>query len=122
MVFLFYYTGTSAIKRVVLAIAAWNKGLAVTAVWGLWAFAMCCLWYPYLRKEASPAASSLVWSTKGDGSFALVGVPFYVDGTRGEAPQDAMEWIIDASLFAASLFTLCVVVYTVGVALGLPPY
>ena len=62
------------------------------------------------------------WSTKGDGSFALVGVPFYVDGTRGEAPQDAMEWIIDASLPAASLFALCVVVYTVGVALGLPPY
>ena len=63
-----------------------------------------------------------VWSTKGDGSFALVGVPFYVDGTRGEVPQDAMEWIIDASLPAASLFALCVVVYTVGVALGLPPY
>ena len=113
---------TSAIERVVLAIAAWNKGLALTALWGLWAFAMCCLWYPYLRKEASPATSSLVWSTKGDGSFALVGVPFYVDGTRGEAPQDAMEWIIDASLPAASLFALCVVVYTVGVALGLPPY
>ena len=52
----------------------------------------------------------------------LAGVPFYVDGTRGEAPQDAMEWIIDASLTAASLFALCVVVYTVGVALGLPPY
>jgi hypothetical protein len=33
-----------------------------------------------------------------------------------------MEWIIDASLFAASLFTLCVVVYTVGVGIGLPPY
>ena len=47
---------------------------------------------------------------------------FYVDGTRGEVPQDAMEWIIDASLPAASLFALCVVVYTVGVALGLPPY
>ena len=124
MVFLFYYTGTSAIKRVVLAIAAWNKGLALAAVWGLWAFAMCCLWYPYLRKEASPAArASLVWSTKGDGSFVrLAGVSFYVDGTRGEAPQDAMEWIIDASLTAASLFALCVVVYTVGVALGLPPY
>ena len=67
-------------------------------------------------------ASSLAWSTKGDGGFALVGLAFYVDGTRGEAPQDAMEWIIDASLPAASLFALCVVVYTVGVALGLPPY
>ena len=112
-------------SRVVLAIAAWNKGLALAAVWGLWAFAMCCLWYPwvYPRKEASPAVSSLVWSTKGDGTcFALAGVSFYVDGTRGEAPQDAMEWIIDASLTAASLFALCVVVYTVGVALGLPPY
>lgn len=106
-------TSTLAIEsRVVLAIAAWNKGLALAAVWGLWAFAMCCLWYPwvYPRKEASPAVSSLVWSTKGDGTcFALAGVSFYVDGTRGEAPQGALDWSwVDTSLLACPLFVAIV--------------
>ena len=79
------------------------------AAWAFAFFCMCPVTYrkvfgPALNgerseKEASPAASLLVWSKRDDGSSTLISVPFNVDGTRGEAPQDAEEWISeDATL------------------------
>ena len=69
------------------------------------------------RVEASPAASSLVWSKRDDGSVALVGVPFYCDGTRGEAPQDAEEWISEAVCVCAVLgVEIGIAVWVLGVA------
>ena len=65
-------------------------------------------------------ASSLVWRFDDiDGSFALIPGSFYPDGTRGpHLGQDAVDWISVLHGIAA----LSAVVYTVGVALGLPPY
>ena len=97
-----------------------------------WAFAFFCMCPVTYRKmfgpalngerseeEASPAASSLAWSTKtskrDDGSVALIGVPLNVDGTRGEAPQDAEEWISDA-------FCLCAAAWSGFSASGLGSY
>ena len=94
-----------------------------------WAFAFFCMCPVTYRKmfgpalngerseeEASPAASSLAWSTKtskrDDGSVALIGVPLNVDGTRGEAPQDAEEWISDG-------FCLCAAAYALTVTIGI---
>ena len=74
-------------------------------------------------EEASRAASSLVWSKRDDGSSTLISVPFNVDGTRGEAPQDAEEWISeDATLgVGIGIFAL----YVLGLACYLrrsPPF
>ena len=38
------------------------------------------------------------------------------------ARQDAVEWISEASSVLHGLFALSIVVYPVGVAIGLPPY
>ena len=69
-----------------------------------------------LEEEASRAASLLVWSKRDDGSSTLISVPFNVDGTRGEAPQHTISNVLEG------IAALSAVVYTVGVALGLPPY
>ena len=76
-----------------------------------------------LLEEASRAASLLVWSKRDDGSSTLISVPFNVDGTRGEAPQDAEEWISeDATLgVGIGIFAL----YVLGLACylrGSPPF
>ena len=61
--------------------------------------------------EWDVAASSLVWLKKDDGSYALIGVPLNVDGTRGEAPHDAVEWIHPqfALGFAIGIFGVVIV-------------
>jgi len=79
------------------------------------------------EEEASPAASSLAWSTKrDDGSVALIGVPLNVDGTRGEAPQDAEEWISDAFCLCVAAYaltvTIAIMVWFLGVGSGLGNY
>ena len=108
--------------------AAWNKTLRFQGP-AVWAFAFSCmlpaiyrqLFGPALNgerseKEASPAASSLAWSTKtskrDNGSVALIGVPLNVDGTRSEAPQDAEEWI-------SNNFCLCAAAYALTVTIGI---
>ena len=70
-----------------------------------------------LLEEASRAASLLVWSKRDDGSVALIGVPLNVDGTRGEAPQDAEEWISVAFCLCAALgVEIGIAAWTLGVA------
>ena len=69
-----------------------------------------------LEEEASRAASLLVWSKRDDGSSTLIGVPFNIDGTRGEAPQDAEEWISDAFCLCAKA-ALCVTIGIMGLVL-----
>ena len=74
-------------------------------------------------EEASRAASSLVWSKRDDGSSTLISVPFNVDGTRGEAPQDAEEWISEDATLAVGIGIFAL--YVLGLACYLrrsPPF
>ena len=96
-----------------MALAAAPKntrlGLAVLVLGLLFAF--CCMYwslvgdYPRFLIGAPPAASSLVWSKRDDGSSTLIGVPLNVDGTRCEAPRDA-EGFSDAFCRCAAVAAL----------------
>ena len=120
------YTGAPA----TIPDARRNEGHALPGILKLAVTVLCCLlslghFDRRRRRRPRPAPQD---DDDSDGDFEP-GPRTTTASARRRSPrlarrarQDAVEWISEVSSVLHGLFALCIVVYTVGVGLGLPPY